>query len=117
MTRHSAAQAPVIAHTRKDELQSRFLTQRFGLLPDSFPRHYVPIPGPRLLAIERGLGYGMVPELLLGPALARGGLIDLAPQHPTDVSLYWHSWKVQSPRMACLCRRIVETGRKSLLAP
>lgn len=116
MTRQTAAMAPVIAHTRKDELQSRFLKQQFGLLPDSFPRHYVPIPGPRLLAIERGLGYGMVPELQLGPAFVRGDLIDLAPQHPTDVALYWHGWNVQSPRMACLFRRIVETGQKSLRA-
>ena len=114
MTRQTAAQAPVIAHTRKDELQSRFLKLQFGLLPDGFPRHYVPIPGPRLMAIKCGLGYGMVPELQLETTIASGELIDLAPLHPTDVALYWHSWKVQSPRMASLCKRIVETGRKSL---
>jgi LysR family transcriptional regulator (chromosome initiation inhibitor) len=115
MTRLAAAQAPVIAYNRKDELQSRFLKQQFGLLPDGFPRHYLPIPAPRLQAIERGLGYGMVPELLLNEAaVAQGELIDLAPQHPTDVALYWHSWKVQSPRMASLCKRIIETGRKAL---
>jgi LysR family transcriptional regulator (chromosome initiation inhibitor) len=114
MTRRTASRAPVIAYTRKDELQARFLKQQFGLLPDGFPRHYVPIPGPRLEAIERGLGYGMVPELQLGTAFVRGDLIDLAPHHPTDVTLYWHSWKVQSPRMACLCQRIIETGKRSL---
>jgi DNA-binding transcriptional LysR family regulator len=74
------------------------------------------LPGPRLLAIERGLGYGMVPELQLGKVFTPNKLIDLAPQHPTDVALYWHSWDVQSPRMASLCKRIVETGRKSLRA-
>ena len=115
MTRQSAALAPVIAYNRKDELQSRFLKREFGLLPDGFPRHYLPIPMPRLKAIEHGLGYGMVPELLLDKAaIERGEMIDLAPLHPTDIALYWHSWKVQSPRMASLCRRIVETGRKSL---
>ncbi|HWZ49436.1 MAG TPA: HTH-type transcriptional regulator ArgP [Herbaspirillum sp.] len=116
MTRQAAAQAPVIAHTRKDDLQSRFLKLQFGLLPDGFPRHYVPIPGPRLQAIEQGLGYGMVPELQLEKIFTQTELIDLAPQHPTDVALYWHSWDVQSPRMASLCKRIVETGRKSLRA-
>jgi LysR family transcriptional regulator (chromosome initiation inhibitor) len=115
MTRQSAAQAPVIAYNRKDELQSRFLKQQFGLLPDGFPRHYLPIPLPRLQAIEHGLGYGMVPELLLDQAaIENGAMIDLAPLHPTDVALYWHSWEVQSPRMASLCKRIVETGRKAL---
>lgn len=114
MTRHNATLAPVIAHSRKDQLQARFLEQQFGLLPDGFPRHYVPMPGPRLQAIEHGLGYGMVPELQLSASSRSTQLVDLAPTHPTDVVLYWHSWKVQSPRMACLCRRIVETGRKSL---
>jgi LysR family transcriptional regulator (chromosome initiation inhibitor) len=116
MTRQAATQAPVIAHTPKDALQSRFLKRQFGLLPDAFPRHYVPMPGPRLMAIERGLGYGMVPELQLEELSRKSALIDLAPQHPTDVALYWHSWDVQSPRMANLCRRIVEIGRKSLRA-
>jgi LysR family transcriptional regulator (chromosome initiation inhibitor) len=58
----------------------------------------------------------MVPELQLEEASRNSALIDLAPQHPTDVALYWHSWDVQSPRMANLCRRIVEIGRKSLRA-
>jgi LysR family transcriptional regulator (chromosome initiation inhibitor) len=115
MTRQSAARAPVIAYNRKDELQARFLKRQFGLLPDGFPRHYLPIPLPRLHAIEQGLGYGMVPELLLDESAVNSGeMIDLAPNHPTDVALYWHSWNVQSPRMASLCNRIVQTGRKAL---
>jgi LysR family transcriptional regulator (chromosome initiation inhibitor) len=116
MTRLTASRAPVIAYNRKDALQSRFLRREFGLLSDAFPCHYMPIPEPRLQAIRLGLGYGMVPELLLTGENQPGpdALIDLAPEHPTDVALYWHSWEVQSPKMASICAKIVVTGRGAL---
>ncbi|QNM95817.1 HTH-type transcriptional regulator ArgP [Chitinimonas koreensis] len=116
LQREAARRAPVVAFNRKDMLQSRFLAQHFALQPGNYPCHYVPVPGPRLEAIARGLGYGMVPELQLGEAIAQGLLIDLAPDLPTDVMLYWHTWKVQSPRMEYLSARIVAAGQRTLLA-
>lgn len=113
-TRAAARRAPVILSSRKDALQARFLEARFGLAPDTYPRHYVPVPLPRYMAIQRGLAYGMVPEFEFGDALARGELVDLAPNEPTDVELYWHAWKVQSPRLEKLSAQIVELGRAAL---
>ncbi|MCV9986336.1 ArgP/LysG family DNA-binding transcriptional regulator, partial [Burkholderia pseudomallei] len=67
--------------------------------------------------VQHGLGYAMVPAPLLGNApLGAQGLVDLAPAHPTDVTLYWHAWTVQSPAMASLSARVVEAARR-LLAP
>lgn len=114
LTREAARRAPVILSSRKDALQARFLETRFGLPPDSYPCHYVPAPIPRYMAIQRGLAYGMVPELEFGEAVERGELVDLAPKQPTDVELYWHAWKVQSPRLEKLSARIVELGRAAL---
>ncbi|GAB3251897.1 HTH-type transcriptional regulator ArgP [Chitinimonas naiadis] len=114
LTRQAARQAPVMAFSHKDTLQSRFLKQRFGLAADAYPCHYVAVPGPRLDAISRGMGYGMVPELQLGDALKQGRLRDLAPDFPTDVALYWHTWQVQSPRMEYLSTRIIDSGRAAL---
>lgn len=68
-------------------------------------------------AVRHALGYAMVPEPLIGTApLDTQGLVDLAPAHPTDVTLYWHAWTVQSPTMASLSERVVEAARR-LLAP
>jgi LysR family transcriptional regulator (chromosome initiation inhibitor) len=117
LTRAAARRAPVVAYTRKDRLQSAFLLQRFGLPEGSYPTHFVPGAEPHYYAIRYGLGYGMVPELLLKNDLASGDIIDLAPDAPRDVALYWHTWKVQSPRMENLSRQIVEAAPRILARP
>ena len=56
----------------------------------------------------------MVPELLL-QANADGELVEmLTPKTPADVALYWHTWKVQSPRMEQLSRQIIGAARTML---
>lgn len=117
LTRASARRAPVVAYTRKDRLQSAFLLERFGLPPGAYPTHYVPGAEPHYQAIRYGLGYGMVPELLIRDALASGEVLDLTPDAPCDVALYWHTWKVQSPRMEHLSRQIVEAAPRLLMQP
>ena len=117
LTRAAARRAPVVAYTRKDRLQSAFLLQRFGLPEGAYPCHYVPGAEPHYNAIRYGLGYGMVPELLVEQALSDGELLDLAPDAPRDVALYWHTWKVQSPRMEYLSRQIVAAAPRILGNP
>lgn len=117
MTRDAARQAPVLTFNRKDTLQSDFLQARLGLPPDAYPSHYIPATEPFLTAIRLGLGYGMVPDVQSrqhGDLLARGELVDLAPDHPVDVALYWHAWKVQSPLFERLSRVLVARGREVL---
>jgi LysR family transcriptional regulator (chromosome initiation inhibitor) len=114
-SRDAARLAPVMVFNRKDALQSTFLQQLFGLRPGAYPEHHVPASEPYLQSILLGLGYGMVPSLQADPYLARDELIDVAPQKPTDVTLYWHHWKVQSPRLERLSRRLVDAARAALL--
>ncbi|TBU99873.1 HTH-type transcriptional regulator ArgP [Stutzerimonas kirkiae] len=116
-TREAARRAPVVAYTRKDTLQSSFLLRRFGLPAGAYPSHYVPGAEPHFNAIRHGLGYGMVPELLLSDVLASGEMLDLAADEPLDISLYWHTWTVQSPRMEHLSRQIIEAAPKILAWP
>ncbi|HSW08426.1 LysR family transcriptional regulator ArgP [Aquabacterium sp.] len=111
-TRAAARRAPVIVFNRKDRLQADILLRELGLPDDAYPCHQVPASEPFLAAIRLGLGYGMVPELQLGDALARGELIDLAPHAPTDVALYWHRWQVQSPRLERLSQTAVAAARQ-----
>jgi len=117
MTRAAARKAPVVAYTRKDTLQSSFLLRRFGLPEGAYPCHYVPGAEPHFNAIRYGLGYGMVPELLMREALSGGEVVDLAADEPLDLALYWHTWKVQSPRMEHLSRQIVEAAPRILARP
>lgn len=115
LTREAARRAPVVAYTRKDMLQSSFLLSRLGLPEGAYPCHYVPGIEAHFAAVRHGLGYAMVPEWLLAAAGEEGdALVDLAPRHPTDVALYWHTWKVQSPRMEAMSRQIIDAARRIL---
>ncbi|RQQ45687.1 HTH-type transcriptional regulator ArgP [Burkholderia stagnalis] len=117
MNRSNARQAPVVAYSRRDTLQSSFLLKHFGLRDGAYPCHYVPGTSTHFSAVQNGLGYGMVPELLVSARpLEEQGLVDVAPNHPTDIELYWHAWEVQSPSMESLSARVIDAAG-SLLRP
>jgi len=117
MTRASARLAPVVVFDHKDRLQADFLLKHYGLPDDAYPRHYVPAAEPYMQAIALGFGWGMLPELQMHRLYETGALVDIAPHRPVDVALYWHAWKVQSPRMERLSRTLVEEARKMLRPP
>ena len=87
------ATAPTLVFNRKDALQSRFarLITRRALNP---PVHWLPSSHGFVDATLLGLGWGMSPELLVAPLLASGHLVDLAPDKPVDVTLYWQYWRL-----------------------
>lgn len=114
MQRDSARLAPVLTFNRKDTLQSQFLLEHFGLPENAYPCHRIPATASYNRAVTLGLGWGMIPELMLRDLPGGSGLVRLAPQHTVDVALYWHSWKVQSPRLARLSATLVESARQAL---
>jgi LysR family transcriptional regulator (chromosome initiation inhibitor) len=114
LTPEAARRAPVLVFNRKDRLQADFLERKLRLPPGSYPCQYVPASGPFLDAALLGLGWGMVPDLQASGQLAEGMLVELAPDDPIDVGLFWHAWKVQSPRLERLSHTVVTAARASL---
>lgn len=115
LQRDAARVAPLMVFNRKDALQANFLLRILGLPSTHLHCHYVPSSEAFLQAIQLGLGYGMVPELQYRDLLSTGALIDLAPEHPTDVILYWHCWRVQSPKLERLSLAAIGAAKQSLL--
>lgn len=115
LQREAARLAPLMVFNRKDALQANFLLRTLGLPSTHIHSHYVPSSEAFLQAIQLGLGYGMVPELQYRDLLSSGALIDLAPQQPTDVTLYWHCWRVQSPKLERLSLAAIAAAKQSLL--
>jgi LysR family transcriptional regulator (chromosome initiation inhibitor) len=72
----------------------------------SVPRHYVPASHDYALAVELGLGWGMLP-LLQGAS----GLVPLG--GPTlRVRLYWQQWNLRSTLLDTIAAEIAaEAGR------
>ncbi|WP_426210143.1 HTH-type transcriptional regulator ArgP [Massilia sp. TWP1-3-3] len=115
LQREAARVAPLMVFDRKDTLQSDFLLRELGLPPGSYPCHYMPASDAFANAVRLGLGYGMIPEQQYANDVEEGKLVDLAPDKPTDVMLYWHSWRVQSPKLERLSAQVVAAARAVLL--
>ena len=117
LQREAARVAPLMVFDRKDMLQSNFLLRELGLPPGSYPCHYMPASEAFTNAVRLGLGYGMVPELQYGDMVETGEFVDLAPDKPTDVTLYWHAWRVQSPKLERLSAKVIAAERAALQPP
>jgi LysR family transcriptional regulator (chromosome initiation inhibitor) len=101
--------APVVIFNRKDDLQDGFLR---GLgLSASGPRHYVPATDAFLEAVESGLGWGMIPDI---QRAAAGPLVEIAPDRPVDVPLYWQQWKLGSPALGAVGDAVADHAARVL---
>jgi LysR family transcriptional regulator (chromosome initiation inhibitor) len=114
-TREAARKAPVVVFDRKDSLQAAFLLQHFGLPEGAYPFHYVPASDPFADAIRLGLGYGLLPLEQCAELLKAGVLVDLTPDLHLDVSLHWHAWRIQPPRLERMGAALVKGARAVLL--
>jgi LysR family transcriptional regulator (chromosome initiation inhibitor) len=100
---------------RKDKLQAEFLLRHLGLPEGSYPCHYVPASDPYMQVIRLGLGWGMLPELQIRELRESGAIVDLLPAKPLDVGLYWHRWKVQSPRLERMSKTLTQAAQQLLV--
>ena len=87
----------------RDDLQRGVLRRR-GLGEPPL-EHVVPSAEGFSAAVRAGLGWGMIPEGLEGPAGRGGGRDELIPVpgvEPLDVPLYWQCWRLDAPSLARL---------------
>jgi LysR family transcriptional regulator, chromosome initiation inhibitor len=89
----SLAQAPMLVFNRKDALQGRFVRRitRRAVAP---PVHWLPEAHAFVIATRAGLGWGMAPDAMVQRDLQDGTLVELIPDKPVDVPLYWQSWRL-----------------------
>ncbi|KGN42317.1 ArgP/LysG family DNA-binding transcriptional regulator [Knoellia aerolata] len=100
---------PVLRYDTRDDLQERYLAAR-GLSSALSPTTVPSAPGLRAAALA-GLGWILVPESSVAGELADRRLVALSDE-TVDVALYWHAWKVPSPRL----RRLTEAVARAAAA-
>lgn len=107
--------APCNVFNRKDELQHRWLRKitRRRLDP---PQHRVPSTHGFIHAALHGLGWGMNPDVLVAPLLARGELVELVPGTALDVKLFWQHWRLEADVLRELSRCVREAAAATLHA-
>ncbi|MDQ0454567.1 LysR family transcriptional regulator ArgP [Rhizobium paknamense] len=113
VTAESLSRAPCLTFNAKDGLQASWLRQVTGraLQP---PTHWLPASQAFLDGARLGLGWGMNPEKLAAPLIASGALIDLRPEAPLAVPLYWHWSRSMSKTLAPVTGAVLKAARATL---
>lgn len=79
-----------------------------------FEHHLCPSSEGFIRLIEAGLGWGLVPELQVREALARGDLVELLADKPIDVPLYWHHWRNGGQLLGLLTEQLIAAASSKL---
>jgi LysR family transcriptional regulator (chromosome initiation inhibitor) len=112
---HGMLRSPAVIFNRKDALQDAFLAQHFNLQGALYPRHFVPAVDAFELALALGLGWGMVPDMLLAARPAGLPLQEVLPGHPVDAVLYWQHWAREPLAAQRLTQAIKRAASERLL--
>ncbi|MTE15772.1 LysR family transcriptional regulator ArgP [Nocardia aurantiaca] len=107
----SFAHAPVVLFDRKDDLQFR-LMRHYTRKPVDPPRHYIPSSAGFHDAVRVGMGWGMIPDLMIHPEDA---LVPLDEKVFVDIPLYWQQWRLDSPALTLVAATIAEAAEHALL--
>ncbi len=111
---NSLALAPSLVFNAKDELQQRWVQVTFGRAL-TFPHHTLPSTHAFLAATLMGMGWAVHPLALAKEKLQSGELVELVPDKPLDVPLYWQQARVASSLMEALTQAVVAAARAELI--
>jgi len=112
---HGMLRTPAVIFNRKDAMQDAFLAQHFQLRDALYPRHFVPGVDAFETALELGMGWGMVPDLLLAKRGNRPALAEVMPGRTVEVVLYWQHWTRESVAAQRLTQAVKQSARRHLL--
>lgn len=109
----SLARAPSLVFNAKDDLQARWV-RRLCDREVELPRHAVPSAHAFVTAAVAGMGWGLHAEDLVAPLLAQGTLVELVPDTPLDVPLYWQHARAASSLIDGLSGAVVAAAGRAL---
>lgn len=113
ITRETIASAPALTFNQKDRLQDQWV--QATIADDAVcPTHWLPSTQAFVDASLSGMGWGMNPVQLVGEHLKTGRLVELIPDTPLDVPLFWQVNRLVADRLARLTQAVVTTARREL---
>jgi LysR family transcriptional regulator, chromosome initiation inhibitor len=107
------ARAPSLLFDSNDRLQEVW-ARRIVRRDLSLPVHRIPSTQAFVDAALAGVGWGMNPLSLIRPQLQSGALVELVPDTPVDVPLYWQAARLKVPVLERLTRSVVRAAAAAL---
>jgi LysR family transcriptional regulator (chromosome initiation inhibitor) len=110
----SVLQVPAVDFDQLDQLQNEYLLSEFNIANSNYPKHRVPSVDAYMSLINRGLAWGMLPDMLIEPQLANKELIELSPNVQVKVHLYWHCSLIKSPTLKRVEQAVIKYCQNNL---
>ncbi|HEX8055041.1 MAG TPA: LysR family transcriptional regulator ArgP [Novosphingobium sp.] len=114
ITDQALNRAPCLRFERRDGLQARWAKEIHGIVLDA-PVHWVPSSSGFLNFTVAGMAWGMQPAALARPRIAGGLLVELSPDTPIAVQLYWTVTRLHASPLKALTDAVRQAARTSLL--
>lgn len=113
VTAETLSHAPQLMFNKKDALQETFISQ-FTDAVIKPPRHFAPTTRSFSEAIQRGIGWGMIPEQMAEAGLKSGEFVEIAPEHWLDIPLFWHRLRIGSVVLDTVSKLVQQSAHKAL---
>jgi LysR family transcriptional regulator, chromosome initiation inhibitor len=118
LTEMTLSHAPALTFSEHDRLQDRWVTHFVSpRRRPVFPTHRLASSQGFVDACRAGLGWALNPEPLIQRDLQAGTLVELVPETPLDVGLYWQFTRLGAPALAPVTRAVRASAGRSLLPP
>lgn len=108
--------APSLLFDSNDSLQELW-SRRIVRRDVTLPVHRIPSTQAFIDAALAGVGWGMNPLSLVRAQLKAGALVELVPDTPVDVPLYWQATRLKVPVLERLTRSVVRAAGAALQSP
>ncbi len=108
------ARAPSLLFDSNDRLQELW-ARRIVRRDVALPVHRIPSTQAFIDAALAGVGWGMNPLSLVRAQLKAGTLLELVPDTPVDVPLYWQATRLKVPVLERLTRSVVRAAAAVLV--
>ena len=116
ISQNTAANAPTLRFSDHDRLQEIWISQHLQWdRRAALPSHRIASSHGFVDACLGGLGWGMNPEPLVTDHLNAGRLVELIPNTPLDVPLYWQFSRLTAKALAALTRAMRDAAAKTLI--
>lgn len=116
VTYDAIARAPALTFNQKDRLQDQWVRTVLGT-DIACPTHWLPSTQAFVDASLSGMGWGMNPIQLVGQYLKSGQLVELIPDTPLDIPLFWQVNRLAADRLAGLTQTVLTIARSELGPP
>ncbi|KAG1647636.1 putative HTH-type transcriptional regulator [Nymphon striatum] len=113
-TREALETAPAMTFDDKDRLQSDWANEVTNQIV-TLQKHRLASTQGFVLAARLGMGWGMNPESLCKDALSSGDLVEVKPNTPMDVPLYWQVSRLTAKPLRLLTRSILQHAQAALI--